>query len=148
MGIQLLPPERFLEVQESLRADARKATPEAVNLDPALEFVGDLPPLAWDGVEYRVRPISYPEGLQLQRIQLALQDTATDAEAIDRREAAYARACDLFGSFLNPPPVVSPFVDLHPEEVGALLGYFFALQTRRGGPSRFQTTARRPRMTT
>lgn len=135
MQIRATPPATMLAAHR--RAAPAPPPPAPVNRDAVLQLFHPTP-LRWDGVEYSVRPITYPEGLDLERLQLALQATELDEVAIASRLAAYESARNLFWSFLSPQPAENPFSDLLPEEVGALLGFFCACRTRPNAPSRFQ----------
>lgn len=137
MRIRATPPAEMLAAHRS-EAVLAAPPPAPVNHDAVLQLF-DLPPLEWDEETYRVRPITYPEGLQLDRLQLVLLSTGLDAASIDAREAAYDQACALFWSFLDPMPEQNPFFSLLPEEVGALMGFFSACRTRRSARSRYRT---------
>jgi hypothetical protein len=138
MQIRATPPEQMLAAHRS-EAILAAPPPAPVNRDAVLQLF-ELPPLEWDNETYPVRPLTYPEGLQLQRLQLVLQTAETDAASINAREKAYDDACALFWDFLQPKPDVNPFFSLLPEEVGALMGFFFALQTKPNVRSRFRMT--------
>lgn len=135
MPVHLPTPDQMAEVLVGMRATiaARQASaPEPVNLEAALAL-SEPPPLLWRGREYRVRDISYPEGLKLQRCMLRFnrlgkQEGEQTEEDLDAHEALFDETVALFWSFLDPKPPANPFTTLAPREVGALADFFFVCQ--------------------
>jgi hypothetical protein len=123
--------------------------PRVVNLDPALGLFEPVP-LFWNGLEYPLRLVTYPEGLRLQRAALELErmahDPPTTLEEIEDAEAWYEKLVAMFWDFLDPKPLTNPFARLLPQEVGTLLHFFLSAQTKQRGPSRHQTDRRPPSM--
>ena len=115
--------------------------PEIVNIDSALSL-GEPVPLLWGEQEYSVKPISYREGLRLQRYSLHFAEFARkppqDEAGIDELDAFLADVLAFMHGLLRPKPSANPFADATPWEVGALLPFFSACLTKQGGQSRFR----------
>jgi hypothetical protein len=120
-----------------LRADRKD--PVVVNLENALAL-GQPLPLDFRGTEYRVRPLSYRNGLELERAEKSLNrwrsNPAQNVDEVDEHEIDLLQTLALFHSLLEPVPESNPFLDASPSEVGELLGFFFACLMIQGALSR------------
>jgi hypothetical protein len=122
-----------------LRVQRAASAPKTVNTDEALAL-GQPIPLLWSGVRYTIRPISYREGLTLQRAAVLTEEAAKNppktVEEIEDAEAELIQTLALMHSLLEDAPEVNPFADASPSEVGALLGFYCACLTLQRGHSR------------
>src|SRR5688500_17062526 len=91
------------EGARELRASRAVAGPSTVNIQEALQLGAPLT-FYWQGAEYRARPISYRDGLQLERAKLYLEPAqpATTVEEKEDEEAALVEILELFRSLLDP----------------------------------------------
>ena len=87
---------------------------QVLNVANALTL-GQPIPLMWGDTEYKVKPISYRDGLELQRAELAMQRWAKQPpkseEELEDMEADLIGTLALFHSLLDPRPDANPFAD-------------------------------------
>lgn len=125
-------------MQATIRA-RQEAAPDPVNIEVALSLFEPIP-LLWGSTEYQVRNISYRDGLLLQKLTLRFEgqrkEPVTQEADIEVHERLLNEILALFHSFLDPKPIVNPFEDAGPLEVGALSGFFFACLRTQNHPSR------------
>lgn len=133
---------RMEEVVASMRETIRarqQGAPRAVNL-AAAESLFEPILMPWNGIEYRIRAMTYREGLQLQRAIMGFERFAREETPDEAAVAQHIQLLDevlgLYWSFLEPKPQVNPFEDATPLEVGALAGFFLASQRMQNQPSR------------
>lgn len=140
-AIERLAAEGAAQLRKQRAANA----PDVVNVGNALAL-GEPIPLVWAGVDYTVRPISYRDGLQLQGASLFLsrmrEHPPQTVEEVDDCEVELIQMLALFHSLIEPKPEANPFADASPQEVGALLGFFWASLTIQGGQSPSRMGAR------
>lgn len=136
-------------MRETIRA-RQAAQPDPINHDATLSLYEPIP-LLWGGVEYRVRPISYREGLRLDRLLLRFRAMEKIEEQSESTLDAHERLVDemllLYASFLDPVPSINPFDDATPLEVGSLAGFFFTCRTLQNDPRRMRADRLSPSTT-
>lgn len=114
---------------------AERQAPAVLNLQNALAL-GEPIPLVWSGTRYTAKPLSWRDGLALQRLEKQMKgwSKAETVEEVEDAEAELVEALALFHSFLDPKPAENPFADASPLEVGELLGFFCLCLTIRSAP--------------
>jgi hypothetical protein len=144
---------RMEEVVSSMRETIRarqQAAPRAVNL-AAAESLFEPILMPWKGVEYRIRAMTYREGLQLQRAIMGFErfarEETPDEAAVAEHIQLLDGVLDLYWSFLDPKPRENPFADAMPLEVGAIAGFFLACQRMQNQPSRMAEIRLSPSIT-
>jgi hypothetical protein len=133
--IELIPPERFAQVQQALREMEPQQRPEVVNAE-AVAAIGATRRLVYRGRVYEVAPVSFRDGQRLQSISRALDaagsnEAATDAEL----DALVTSAVDLFHRLVRPRSHRwrrNPFRGASEREVGQLLLFFHSCRFRSG----------------
>lgn len=148
MAITPARPEEYEEAQRILRTEVRAPTVEARNVALATE-TDTTSYFDFDGTTYKVPPVPYNLGVQLQEIKLELDRLVVIEKATDNLKDAtlpektrhleaillcYERAVDIFWKASHPlawwkrrrHKTTNPFLGItSQQEVGELLGFFF-----------------------
>lgn len=142
MAVIPLPPERFAEAQEELRAMLPGRQTLVTRNVGAVQSIGASGSFAFRGERYAIPPLPYTAGIALQSLALRIQALGS-AEAtpdalvemqmvLDDCARIYRRNCQpvsLLGR-LTWRFRRNPFRDQTEAEAGALLAPFFACRTR------------------
>jgi hypothetical protein len=138
MAVRSLPRERYVELYGPDFDAPTPAAPTSVNADAVLALLEPIP-LLWDGVEYRVAPIGYLDGVRFSRLNAALKAAEkAPPQTEEEHEAFELKIVDVverMHALLLPRPDENPFLAASPAEVGQLLGFFsmcLTLQTASG----------------
>lgn len=152
MPIQLIPPERFDEVQAALRAETEAQAPEMANV-AAVASLSEVDLLEYRGRVLLVRPVSYLHGVKLQEIEQRLQKLAGTAETtLSEVRSLLEEAIALFGEIVRPGGIRgwffrNPFRGATEAEIGALHAFFSACRmrssVRHAPPTRERRSGRR-----
>jgi hypothetical protein len=131
-----------------LKRERTNSAPREINAAHALDL-GQRIPLEWDGVTYRVAPISWRDGVRLNVVAGRIREQEERGENADAVAlvAAVDEALALFHSLLDPRPVENPFLIATPWEVGQLLAFFFMCRTKQVGLSRLVVPTAQPSTT-
>lgn len=140
--IQLRSDEELRVVQELLQEKVPKPTVEIANTGTAAGLNDQLV-LGFRGHLYRVPPIPYKIGIQLERLRLGLEKEAELGEetdgAMDRLEALFKQAVPLFKEAVTPVAPFrrifwkhrkNPFLLASPTDIAAMLHFFSLCRTR------------------
>ena len=124
--------------RDLLRKERAAKASETINLGNLLAL-GEPIPLPWGDRTYLVKPISFREGVRLQRTAMDLARFAKKAaetpEEIDALTAFAEETVDFFWSLLAPKPALNPFADVTPQGVAYLLDFFSRCLTRQASRS-------------
>jgi hypothetical protein len=139
--IRPIAPERLAATQAKLRASILQRTPDPQNRAYALALRG-ISVLRFRNRVFHVPPVSYPVGLELQGLHLKLKkigEGSEDPESLRALLAVLEEAAAVCWSLCKPVALVdrlfwrwltNPFLDATYQELGELLGFFFACRTR------------------
>lgn len=144
--IQPTAPERIQQVQDALLAEFRGTGehPALANTQNTLAL-GDATHLEFHGRLYRVPPVPYRAGAQLQELMDLTRRAGRDWKA---RDQLNGRAAQLFFQLVRPvsrwrrllwPAVGNPFRQASEEEIQELYLFFFACRTKSTVRSHFAT---------
>lgn len=124
-----------------LRKERAASAPSAVGGRLAASLHED-DVLEWGGKQYRVPPVPHAEGAELMEIQSRIGQMASGAEEVSMQEyrTLLSRAVQIFPrlirrrlAWLRP----NPFRRASSQQIGALLGFFFACQLKAPNGARF-----------
>lgn len=139
--IQLIPPERFNEVQRAMRDEA-PPPPRVVNVENALHL-HEPEVLEFRGLCWPVEPISGPEGLKLMALADALE--AARQSGAGALLVMHAKITDFMWRLVKRPnllrrlfPARNPLRRATMLEVAHLLNFFARLQMTSSVRYRFQ----------
>lgn len=150
MTARAIPRERFVELYGPDFDAPTPEAPEAVNADAVLALAESIP-LLWDGVEYRVGPIGYLDGVRFSRLSAALRAAERHPPQTDEEHQAFEEkivdVVERMHALLIPCPDENPFLAASPAEVGQLLGFFSMCLTLQSASGRTRMGRRSPSTT-
>jgi hypothetical protein len=131
-----------------LKRERTNSAPREINAAHALDL-GQRIPLEWDGVTYRVAPISWRDGVRLNVLSGRIQELEKGGAETNAAELVKTvdEALNLFYMLLDPRPPENPFLIATPWEVGQLLAFFFMCRTKQVGLSRLVVPTAQPSTT-
>jgi hypothetical protein len=139
--IQSLPEAVVAETQRRLREAILAESPDTKNVEYALALKG-VAELRFRNRVFHVPPIPYPAGVRLVAIRRRLEANAKEDDASAATTRALLRiledAADLAFELIRPVTLLdrltwrfraNPFLDSSEEEIGQLIGLFWACRT-------------------
>ena len=140
--IKPIDPEKMARTQARLLGSiSPRNIPDPKNREYALALRG-ISVLRFRNRVFHVPPVSYPAGLRLQELHLKLKKIGEgneDADTLRELLAVLEEAAAIMWGMCEPVAWVdrlfwrwlsNPFVDATQQELGELLGFFFACRTR------------------
>lgn len=147
MAITPARPEELAEAQRALRAEIRVPKAEPRNVAIAAEINADSY-FMFGRTRYKVPPLGYKLGVQLQELQLTIENLAQTEQEEAARQAlteqdklahlallsrCYEQAVNIFWQACHPAvwykrwghQRTNPFLGCTSQEIGELLGFFF-----------------------
>jgi hypothetical protein len=135
-------PDRRERVRRASAAESKRGTVEVANVSTVRQMY-DITRLDYRGRTFHVPPVPYREGLELQRIRVAIErlgGKGDTPESLSEFGDLYAEAVTLFGRLVRRPSWLvrwipfrrSPFRNATFIEVAQMLGFFCACRMRSG----------------
>lgn len=138
--------KRTAEAQNLLRQKFKTTKTTVKNIDSALGL-GATSLFEFNGKHYRVDKVDWKDGLELQKLMLQLQAIQnsesenlekSSVEDLKKLEDVAVRLTQLFKKLCRPVGLIrrifwrwsNPFIDATQQELGELMGFFFACRTR------------------